>query len=507
MAKIAVLGAGVAGLGVALAAGRAGHEVVLIERDDTPLAVSAAEAFDWDRQGAPQVRHSHAFLARLRNLLRDRYPDLLEALYAAGATPMDFISMLPEGMDRTPLPGDEDLVAIACRRTTFEWVLRKTILNEPSVRLVHGMGVTGLQTNPASDRTAVAQVTGLRLEDGTVVQADITVIAGGRRHDLPGLLSASGVVIRETIEDTGIVYFSRFFQLREGAEFPAQTGPIGGDLGYLKFGVFPGDNRCFSITLAAGVTDRDLRRQLTDPDQFITIAAQIPATAAHVEVDRSQPITGVNVMAGLLNRRRGFLDESGEPLVLGLHAVGDAHTCTNPLYGRGCSLALVQAELFADSLKEHGLKHRDRAVAFEGATRDEITPWYRASVAQDRLNADSTTVQNGPADAATSTADAATGPADAATSTADAATSTADAATSTSGAREFMRDGLLPAMRTDPVVVRAFLRMFNLLEAPNSLMTNSDVVARVLTVFNDRENRPAEVSMGPDRASLLEAIS
>ncbi|KLR61081.1 2-polyprenyl-6-methoxyphenol hydroxylase-like oxidoreductase [Actinobacteria bacterium IMCC26207] len=486
MAKIAVLGAGIAGLGVALGAARAGHDVVLIERDDTPLAVSPAEAFDWDRQGAPQVRHSHAFLARLRNLLRDRYPDVLADLYAAGATPMDFISMLPEGMDRTPLPGDEDLVAIACRRTTFEWVLRRTILNESSVKLVHGMGVTGLQTNPASDRTAVAQVTGLTLEDGTVVQADITVIAGGRRHDLPGLLSASGVAIRETIEDTGIVYYSRFFQLREGAEFPAQTGPIGGDLGYLKFGVFPGDNRTFSITLAAGVADRQLRRQLTDPDQFITIAAQIPATAAHVEVDRSQPITGVNVMAGLLNRRRGFLDESGEPVVLGLHAVGDAHTCTNPLYGRGCSLALVQAELFADSLKEHGLNHRDRAVAFEGATRKEITPWYRASVAQDRLNADSPTAANG---------------------TADAANGTADAATSTAGAREFMRDGLLPAMRTDPVVVRAFLRMFNLLEDPNSLMTNSDVVARVLTVFNDREDRPVEASMGPDRVSLLGAIS
>ena len=91
MAKIAVLGAGVAGLGVALAAGRAGHEVVLIERDDTPLAVSPAEAFDWDRQGAPQVRHSHAFLARLRNLLRDRYPDVLEALYAAGATPVPIV--------------------------------------------------------------------------------------------------------------------------------------------------------------------------------------------------------------------------------------------------------------------------------------------------------------------------------------------------------------------------------------------------------------------------------
>jgi hypothetical protein len=62
-------------------------------------------------------------------------------------------------------------------------------------------------------------------------------------------------------------------------------------------------------------------------------------------------------------------------------------------------------------------------------------------------------------------------------------------------------------MRTDPVVVRAFLRMFNLLEAPNSLMTNSDVVARVLTVFNDRENRPTEASIGPDRESLLGTIS
>ena len=29
-----------------------------------------------------------------------------------------------------------------------------------------------------------------------------------------------------------------------------------------------------------------------------------------------------------------------------------------------------------------------------------------------------------------------------------------------------MRDGLLPTMRTDPVVVRAFLRVFNLLRRP-----------------------------------------
>ena len=159
MARIAVIGAGIGGLGVALCAGRAGHQVVLVERDDTPLPADPHGAFDWDRRGAPQVRHSHAFLARLRNLLRDRHPDVLEQLFAAGATPMDFISMLPEGMDRSPLPGDEDLVALACRRTTFEWVLRRVVTegvgdDRPVAELRHGRVVTALCTRPGTDGRA-----------------------------------------------------------------------------------------------------------------------------------------------------------------------------------------------------------------------------------------------------------------------------------------------------------------------------------------------------------------
>ena len=43
----------------------------------------------------PQVRHSHAFLARLRNLLRDHQPDILEALLAEGATEMRFGDGVP----------------------------------------------------------------------------------------------------------------------------------------------------------------------------------------------------------------------------------------------------------------------------------------------------------------------------------------------------------------------------------------------------------------------------
>ncbi|MEI8241366.1 MAG: FAD-dependent oxidoreductase, partial [Actinomycetota bacterium] len=74
---VLVVGGGVAGLGSALVLARQGHDVVVVERDDTPMPESADEAFSWDRRGAPQVRHSHAFLARLVGLLRGDYADSL----------------------------------------------------------------------------------------------------------------------------------------------------------------------------------------------------------------------------------------------------------------------------------------------------------------------------------------------------------------------------------------------------------------------------------------------
>ena len=69
-----------------------------------------------------------------------------------------------------------------------------------------------------------------------------------------------------------------------------------------------------------------------------------------------------------------------------------------------------------------------------------------------------------------------------------------------------MRDGLLPAMRVDPVVLRAFLRMFNLLEPPDSLMKDADVIGRVMAVYADRDERPPEAPMGPPRDEVLALV-
>jgi hypothetical protein len=72
--------------------------------------------------------------------------------------------------------------------------------------------------------------------------------------------------------------------------------------------------------------------------------------------------------------------------------------------------------------------------------------------------------------------------------------------------RSVLREGLAPAMRTDPEVFRAFIRTFNLLVPPDTLLSDADIGARVLAVWNDRENRVPEPVLGPPRPELLDVL-
>ncbi len=480
--QVAVVGGGISGLGAALALARQGHRVSVFERDDTPMPPTPEAAFSWDRRGAPQVHHSHAFLARLRNLVRDEHPDVHQALLRAGATEIRFGDDLPPtitGFER--LPGDDDLVMLACRRTTFEWVLRRAVTAEPGVEFRSGVAVEGLV---AADEAGRPRVTGLRLGGGATVEADLVVAGGGRRSALPEWLADLGAPpVVEQVDDTGIVYLSRFYRLRDGHSYPPRTGPIGGDLGYLKYGVFVGDNGTFSITLAVPVDDDQLRRLLTDAQVFDAVGRELVATASWLD-GRAEPITeSVHVMAGLVNRWRDYVVD-GEPVATGVVPVGDAVLCTNPLYGRGCSTAFWGAQLLARSVGAFGDDVREIALAYDASLRSEIRPWYRASVDQDAE----------------------------ARRVAAALLAGDDPDADTSDPRTFMRavlrDGLLPATRTDAVVLRAFFRSLNLLDRPDALATDPEVGARVLAVWNERDRRPAEPALGPARrGDLLDLLA
>jgi 2-polyprenyl-6-methoxyphenol hydroxylase-like FAD-dependent oxidoreductase len=458
--RVVIVGGGISGLATALACARDGHDVHLLERDDTPMPASADAAFEWQRKGAPQVRHSHAFLARLRNLLRDHAPDVLDALLGAGATEIPFTENLPETLsDRSSRPGDDDLVALACRRTTFEWVLRRCVLAERGVELRHGVAAAALRCEPGP----IPRVTGV-----DNVEADLVIDARGPRSSSDDWLAAIGVApVAEQLHESGIVYFSRFYRLNGDAP-PANVGPVAADIGYLKFAIFLGDNDTFSITYAIEHDDDELRRKLLEPEPFERVASALTVVEPWREPGVAEPITGVHVMAGLRNRYRPFVDTWGDPLVRGFVPVGDAAVCTNPLYGRGCSLAFVHAFGLAEALHEHG---DDFERSFARFTESEMVPWFRSAVFQDAH-----------------------------------AHATDEPSDERAFMQSVMRDGLLPALRTSPAVFRAFLRWFNLLATPDALISDPEVVADVLAAYQDRDNHPEPETLGPDRAELIERL-
>ena len=54
--KFGVIGAGVTGLATALELSKAGHDVTIIERDQTPMPKTHDEAFEWERCIACQLK-------------------------------------------------------------------------------------------------------------------------------------------------------------------------------------------------------------------------------------------------------------------------------------------------------------------------------------------------------------------------------------------------------------------------------------------------------------------
>jgi 2-polyprenyl-6-methoxyphenol hydroxylase-like FAD-dependent oxidoreductase len=279
---------------------------------------------------------------------------------------------------------------LPCRRTTFEWVMRRTVLAEPGIELVLGRGVAGVELAPptgtsghGSGRTdGPPTVTGVRLEDGTVLPADLVVATTGRRGDVPAWLGAHGIAVPETVSDAGVVYFSRFYRSdRDGA-----FGFRGGFGAGLIAGVIGADAGTYSITAVVDRNDHELRSHLTDSGRFDGTMRLLPELADVAAVSDSAPIHPVHCMSGLINRTRSFTDRSGTPLVRGLVACGDAHTCTNPAYGRGQSLALRQAVLIADALAGHD-DLLDVARAYEAACAEQVAPWYHFSVLTDQMRA------------------------------------------------------------------------------------------------------------------------
>ena len=180
--RVLVIGAGMAGLWTALALAPTGREVILLERDPPPPEGGADVAFDsWTRRGVGHLRHSHAFLARLRLIIRDEHPELLAELLAAGCRDLAFEGGLTDIHKRsyTPEPVDRDLAILTSRRTTLELIMRRYVERQPNVTIRSGAFVKELLITPG----ATPRVTGVVIEEADgrhELTADLVADAAGQ---------------------------------------------------------------------------------------------------------------------------------------------------------------------------------------------------------------------------------------------------------------------------------------------------------------------------------------
>ena len=456
-----VLGGGVGGLAAAALLARHFPRVVVLERDVRPKTSNPEAAFTgWERSGVPQFRHSHAFLARVRLVLLAHLPAVLDRLRTVGARELGLDEIVPPGLQLPPRTDDEDVVLLACRRATFEWALREHALSLPNLELREGVTVSGLVG--AAARGARPVVNGVRLADRTVIPATLVVDTTGRRSRAPEWLSAlRAPAPHEKTQETGIFYYTRFYRLARGKIPRGTTGLVAGDLGWVKIAVFPGDNGTFSITIGAPVRDAALKG-VADAERFERFVRCFPGVAPWRRAGVSEPINGaatpVLAMGQLRNRLRHFVDREG-PLAPGFIALGDAAYHSNPIYGRGCASALVQVGLLDDALERHPTDLRAAAVYLHRRSEAELRGFWEAAVSGDRRMAGERRELK----------------------IRDPLPWLAE--TMERGFGWYVDKVVVPAIRVDPVVFRGLMRIFNMLEPPETLFRNPEIVARSLPVL------------------------
>src|SRR6266511_996840 len=267
--------------------------------------------------------------------------------------------------------------------------------------------------------------------------------------------------------------YTRFYRLRTG-EPPAplnRGNAAGGFWSHFLAILHPGDNGTFTVCLGV-LTDDAAMKGLRREPAFDAAVASIDILAAWLAPGVSQPISGVRAHSCPASHLRGP-DILGGEHVQSMFPIGDAACVTNPVYGRGVSLALAHAYRLADVLDAVPRVGAEQARRRARVTASLMTPWHRQGKRDDEelLGVWRATIhgEQPPAPPV--------------------------------GRLPF--GAVAMAAVTDPVVWRRALRVQMCLDEPDTLYTDEEIRARVEKAqTTKRPNLP-----GPDRAELVALVA
>jgi flavin-dependent dehydrogenase len=328
----------------------------------------------------------------------------------------------------------------------------------------------------AAPDVRVAEVTGLRVEHGRVsgvttgtgvVEADLVVDAGGRSSRVRDWLSEAGQPQAATEESPcGLLYYSRHYRLRDDAEDPPYLSVLAGprgDLGYLAFAAFLGDNRTFSVAVMTPPSDKVLRG-LRDAEAYERAMALLPGVPAWR--DLAEPISPVIPMGHLHNVLFPPLTTPG------VIAVGDARCHTNPTFALGCSLALAESVLLADLATKAG-DVTELADAFAAEVDPDLRARWQDVTAEDR---DRARIWGG---------------------------EQLDATDPAASLPHFLRSVVYRVSLQDPEILRAVLGRVNALDPIDQLASRRDLLERAKALY---DGMSSAIAPPPPREQLLSAV-
>ena len=274
--RVAIIGAGPAGLFLGSALAGRGHDVVAVDRDPGrrpaigggPASCSSTTPTASGRRWGWHSRE---------------WPAALDAWLPSVPNPSRSTCRAPGRCPRGTGP--------AARPSNAPCGRRRTTVPGLSIRQGHVDGVL----------TADGQVRGI-VVDGSPVEADLVVDASGRSGRSVDALRAPATVGGPC----GMAYVDRQYRLRDGAEPGPMSNPLAwqGDFDGYQVLVFLHERGHFSVVLVRPTADaalKDLRHQAA----FEAACRAIPGLAVWTDPDRAVPVTDVLPGGPLHNNYRG----------------------------------------------------------------------------------------------------------------------------------------------------------------------------------------------------------
>jgi 2-polyprenyl-6-methoxyphenol hydroxylase-like FAD-dependent oxidoreductase len=337
--RAVVIGAGMAGLVAARVLSERFSTVTVLDRDRLPPGSDP-------RRGVPQGTQPHILLVSGLQELTVLFPGFDDELIASGGTRLDTGSGLCTyryGRRWPQEPVGYELISVS--RPHLESLVRGRVSKQPNVEIRDQITVSGLAGTDG-------RITGVTLDTGETLDADLVVDCSGRGARSDRWLTALGLPAPEQVEiKVGVSYATRTYRRRPGdlpgwqAAFTLPTAP-----GQKAVGLaVPIEDNRWLVCMGGW----HLAEPPHDPATFEAAARRLPDPIIAGLMSRAEPLSDVGTFRFPSSRRRQF--EKLDRLPVGYVALGDSVCSFNPVYGQGMTCAAREATTLGAALDEHPL--------------------------------------------------------------------------------------------------------------------------------------------------------